>query len=966
MRRFSFLLILLVCPILVSAQVDTDFWFAVPYLVNAHDNSQQDGYGKLCITSFTDTTHVTITQPAVTRQNDPRYFAPMQFTLPPHTSVDIAVASGGINRAVQSGLCNYGINIVSDRHITAYYAQVNNNSEIYTLKGRNALGTLFLVAQQRQRGNAHGACASIEVLATEDNTQVHIQTPVTTYTNPTSTTITITLQRGQIYTVRAINASAANHLGGTIVTADKPVVVNSTDDSLADTGQDLIGEQIVPETLAGDEYIAISDANRTGLIDQLILYTFPSRPISYSVNGGAQQVLAGGSSVVINPTTAITHIIGSDKFVCYQVAGRGGELGGTVLPRLNCTGSREVVIKKRFNNQLLMLLTSPSNTGSFSINGQQVTIPFTVVPDAPNWVYAQVASGLFATDGIAHISNSAGTFHASIIDDGGGTFTYGYFSAYNSQAMVPVSSKSVYTAGDTIRLTLLDSVPFTGVSWTFPDGTVHSGASVYNIAIDSTDAGIYRVSGSSTDGCPLTQEDYPIRVEVVVPPTYKFDETLTLCDNDSALWHDSLWYKHLTEGVYHDTLVYKSHLGADSIYTLTLTVQPTRLTEETHVLALNDSVRCGSRWITYKGTETVEMYDTLQSVRGCDSVCHFVVHFQQTYDITQKDTVCYGTPYQWEDSVYLFLRGGIYTDFRHYHTAEYGADSILRLQLYVENLSIAGERLSAECGDTIHWHHRDSLDMLVIAPDTGGEITIVDTFFSTLGCVYYDTLFLTVSTPVIPQPTLQYRLLSNNIEACDGDNVFPVDFVRDEGQAHLCRVNYSDFDSILSLSDEMSIAVPLVPSLPDEYPVQITFIDTVHSLSCALAATLTMLYAPEKVFAQKWNNVLAVYSPDYTPYHLLFTAFRWYRNGILLNGENGSYLHLAHTEFEEGDYYQAEVTRSADGKTFITCPFYPQKPQYDKAPAAYWTILGIPTTTPQKGCYIMQQEDGQRVKIIVK
>lgn len=956
----------LLWPVMSWSQVDTEFWFAVPYLVNAHDNSQADGYGKLCITSFTETTEVTITQPAVTRTNDPRYFAPMTFTLPPHTSVDIAVASGGINRAVQSGMCNYGINIVSDHIITAYYAQINNNSEIYTLKGKNGLGTLFLVAQQRQRGNAHGACSSIEVLATEDNTHVQIETPVTTYTNPTSTTISITLQRGQIYTVRATNASAANHLGGTIVTSDKAVVVNSTDDSLADTGQDLIGDQIVPEDLAGDEYIAVSDENRTGIIDQLIMYTFPGRAIQYTINGGASQVLAGGSYSVINPTTPTTHIVASDKFVLYQVAGRGGELGGTVLPRLNCTGSREVVIKKRFNNQKVMLLTNPAYTGSFSINGQPAAITFTPVPGAPAWEYAQVSSGLFAADGISHISNTAGTFHASIIDDGGGTFTYGYFSAYNSQAMVPFSPKSLYIAGDTIFLSLEDTVPFTNVSWTFPDGTQHAGASVYNIAVDSTDAGVYRVTGASSDGCPLTQEDYPISVEVVVPPSYAFEETLTMCSNDSVLWHDSLWYKRLGEGVYFDTLVYRTVLGADSVYSLSLTVNPVRLYEWTDTVAPTDSVRCGSRWIKYGGNLLIEAWDTVQTSLGCDSVCHLTLRFSVSYDSLVVDTVCYGTPYLWEDSVYVYRTGGTYTDVRSYQSQVYGTDSVLRLSLYVENLSLAPGRINIQTGDTLHWRHRDSLDMFIQAPDVGGLIILVDTIVSARGCVYFDTLFLNVIAPVIPPPTLKVRLLADRVEACDGDVAFVLEFVQEEGVAHVSEVHYASFGDIFSLEEgASSVSVPLQPDLiPGIYDVQVMFADTVNSLQVALSARLTIFYDPEKVFAQKWDNVLAVFAPAYTPYGVLFTAFRWYRNGVLLPGETGSYLHLSGDTFVIGDYYQAEVTRASDGITLLTCPYFPHEPSYNAAPAEYYNITGGKVSRPVRGFYIVLQ-DGEARKILI-
>lgn len=484
------------------AQIDTEFWFAIPNLTDAHDNSNGAGQGRIYFTTFQSEAHITISQPAAL-PSDAMYLPPMQIVVPPDSSVCVYVGgTGGLNRVAKNGNSYCGVHIESDVHITSYFAQTNNNSEIYTLKGKNALGTEFVVPFQRDHGNAHGGVSSIEILATEANTTVQV-------TQPGAAPITITLTRaGETYT---IPQTGSTNMGGTVITSDKPITVNSTDDSVASYGQDLIGEQLVPTSLAGSEYIAVKH-NTTG-DEKLYLYPLRGQGLSYSVNGGATATIAAGGFATVPLTAAVTYISGNVPFVCFQMTGDGGELGGTVLPRLDCTGSREVALHRQFPNQRVMLLVKNQYTGYFKVNGTPQTFSFNPI-SGTGWSYTIATTGLFNNRGVARILNDSAVFHCAVLDYGGGTCSYGYFSAYGTVTLSPMSSKPIYVEGETLSLYVPDSMLFRDLQWITPDGTVYAGAS---LSVPATVGGYYAVTGLSREGCELTEDTVRLLVHVVRP-----------------------------------------------------------------------------------------------------------------------------------------------------------------------------------------------------------------------------------------------------------------------------------------------------------------------------------------------------------------------------------------------------------------------------------------------------------------
>src|SRR5690606_38636799 len=136
---------------------------------------------------------------------------------------------GGRNTFVETKGTNtvrdFGFHITSDVPVTAYYQVKGADSEIYTLKGRNALGTHFIVPMEytltRKDVNSRN---SIQIVAREDNTTVTIKLSQACEGGiAAGQTVVKTLNRGQSLQFRSVDGAVGGQLRGTVVTSDKPV-----------------------------------------------------------------------------------------------------------------------------------------------------------------------------------------------------------------------------------------------------------------------------------------------------------------------------------------------------------------------------------------------------------------------------------------------------------------------------------------------------------------------------------------------------------------------------------------------------------------------------------------------------------------------------------------------------------------------------------------------------------------------
>jgi hypothetical protein len=151
-------------------------------------------------------------------------------------------------RGSAGSVVTYGTHIRSDVEVTAHYMQNQCNSkDIFTLKGRQALGTLFYVPMQV------GACDQIDIVATEDDKEVTVVVVSTepvyntgqgSNPSPARTPIVRKLNKGQTLKITESTVNLIHSPAGTKITSDKPIAVSVTED-MAGTG-DTSGDQVVP------------------------------------------------------------------------------------------------------------------------------------------------------------------------------------------------------------------------------------------------------------------------------------------------------------------------------------------------------------------------------------------------------------------------------------------------------------------------------------------------------------------------------------------------------------------------------------------------------------------------------------------------------------------------------------------------------------------------------------------------
>ena len=163
------------------------------------------------------------------------------------------------------------------------------------------------------------------------------------------------------------------------------------------------------------------------------------------------------------------------------------------------------------------------------------------------------------------------------------------------------------------------------------------------------------------------------QVSVTVNPSYLFQDTVTICDNELPyIWHDLVINNAGTREIYLQT----EETYCDSIYRLVLYVNPSyHVTESATVCAYE----LPYLWRGLSLTESGNFHDTLSTVNGCDSIfsINFVVN--PAVDSLLIDAVCTGElPYLWRGHQ-LMVSGSYYDTIPN----AFGCQDIYGLQLTV-------------------------------------------------------------------------------------------------------------------------------------------------------------------------------------------------------------------------------------------------------------------------------------------
>lgn len=534
-------------------QLDSVFWFVAPEISQHNNPYTFDRPIRLNIASFNAfPIGVSISQPANTG------FATIENTIPPNSNitVDLTPFIDIIENKPENTILPYGLLIRAEGLVNVYYEITMGgvNPEIYSLKGKNALGTQFFIPGQNEHRNGGYnplPLNRIDILATQDSTVVWVTPSQNMAGHLAGIPFSVSLGRGETYSCMATGVQAVQHLQGTEIVSSFPVCVTVTDDLLSHpggSGADLVGDQIVPVTIIGEEYIAVkgtlwNDADKIyvlGTQDNTSIYVNGSTiPVSV-IQRGDTYILgynAGDNAVYFRTDRPV---------YAFQLTGIGGEFGGALLPPVPCTGSRQVKYQRGSGQNLKLNICVPAGgENGFLFNGMPNVITsadFSYVPGTQNsWLYTSkdIPLSLVAHHSLVTVTNNV-HFHLGVFEGGTtGGCSYGFFSDYGLSTHLSATSNHAQTGhlfceGDTIRLSLTDTTGFTDIRWKDPDGIIHEGHSLTIYPAEPGHSGVYSVSAlpENPNGC----EVYPAEIEIHV---YSYPEIhledITVCEDSVVL-----------------------------------------------------------------------------------------------------------------------------------------------------------------------------------------------------------------------------------------------------------------------------------------------------------------------------------------------------------------------------------------------------------------------------------------------
>jgi len=545
--KFLFLLFLsFLLPISKSiAQFDTLFWFAAPEVAQADRNFDRPIY--IWLSSSNTPSQVTITQPANSS------FAPIVVNLAANTTqyVDLTPWIEQIETKPPNQALNYGIKVSANNPINAYYEilslQCMCSPEIFVFKGKNSLGTQFLIPMQNYLNNANDPSylpipySSFVIVATENNTNVTITPTANVVGHTAGIPYTINLNQGQTYSATATSQSAAQHLSGSIVSSDKPIAITINDDLMYGgtygTCADDAGDQIIPINRVGKKYIVVRGFLTTPYDKVFILAT--QNNTSIQVNGTTLTTINSGQTYMYSMNTAdAVYIETSNPVYALQLSGFGCEIGNCLVPQIECTGSNSVTFTRSTEDPLHLMLIVPAGAeGNFQINGNSTLInasQFLSVPGTANtWKFAkityttsQIPAGVSTT-----VTNSSDKFHLGIIH---GTpnngCRFGFFSDFGQYKLEIIANGDHFCVGDTLQLST-STINSAIYSWSGPDGFSSNLQNIQLNTLNYNNEGLYIVNGD-LGGCVVEPDS--IYIYIYPSPSVEIDPAFSeICIGES-------------------------------------------------------------------------------------------------------------------------------------------------------------------------------------------------------------------------------------------------------------------------------------------------------------------------------------------------------------------------------------------------------------------------------------------------
>ena len=515
MKKYLFTLFVLIACYHPSnkmfAQKDTSFWFVAPEISQGANNYDRPAVFRF--STYSNSAVITISQPA-----NPA-FPPQTMFVPANASSSLSFPPyfDFLENLPPNTVLDKGFYISSSVPISVYYeviGQYQSNPEIFSLKGQNALGTSFYIPFQNIIDNSSAYSplpySAFDIVATENNTTINIIPSKSIVGHSAYVPFSIILNKGQTYSARSLSQSSGLHPTGSLVTSNKPIAITVKDD-LLESGvyyggfcRDLIGDQLIPFDKVGTKYVV----QKGQLSGEEVAFVIPTtNGTIIKLDGNIIGTLDAGQTTSIYITSGSHYIETSAPSYVWQVTGNGCEVGGEIIPPLNCSGSSELrFVRTNDEPFILFLVTEAGSQNSFYLNGNNGYIPssfFQVVPGSNGaYVAATVVlpSSIVPVNVSSIISNSSGLFQMGLLNGtpSGTGCRFAYFSDFGNKKLIQEQV------------------------------TLCSGESIYIHGMSIDSSGIFSISTNHAEGCDTIFE---VTSELLPSPTTL--TTLSLCPGES-------------------------------------------------------------------------------------------------------------------------------------------------------------------------------------------------------------------------------------------------------------------------------------------------------------------------------------------------------------------------------------------------------------------------------------------------
>jgi hypothetical protein len=521
-----------------KAQLDTLFWFVAPEVAQSHG----DRPIVFRFATLNQAATITVSQPA-----NPLFPTQvLNLVANDAQTLNLTAWIDQIENKPANTILPYGFQISASAPIMAYYEVTptcNCNPDIFALKGKNSLGTSFIVPAQNFLNNASYARSGFNIVATQNNTVVTINPKQAIVGHAANIPFSIVLQKGETFSAEAVSILANQHLSGSTISSNLPIAVTLHDDSMSGAPYggcaDLMGDQIIPNQVLGSEYIILK-----GYLNG------PDKIYVVAIQNNTQISIDGVATATINATETYVHTLSSPTVLIQTSApthvlhttGFGCEVGGAILPSIICTGSNTVAFVRSTNEFFaLNILVPAGGENDFTFNGNTGVVNpamFNFVPGTNNaWKYAQIdASGFVGVQLASRIDNPNFKFHLGVVHGGASSgCRYGYFSDFAAaQYQISVNDQS-FCVGEPILLTT-NTLTGATYNWTGPNNLNSNGPQIQIAQAQVSNSGTYAISGFLPGTCPIL----PDTIEIVVHPNPTAPLILSnapVCQGDSiSFW----------------------------------------------------------------------------------------------------------------------------------------------------------------------------------------------------------------------------------------------------------------------------------------------------------------------------------------------------------------------------------------------------------------------------------------------